>query len=180
MSTQKVLVGRRTLILLYALVALLAVSTVFYPIYYNYLSAQTNNNPEFNNLNDYLNNYVSTHTYNNSEYDNLKDIVDLRKNKIMINNLTVIRAAEDYHIEIFPIQYAGFILVNLTASTTDQNFIEVSYSSQWFYHEDYVIIVGNRGISMFPVLPSNAVQVKVGTPNSSTGGNQTFTIIYYY
>lgn len=180
MTIQKnVLIGKRTLLTLYALIAMLTISTiVIYPIYFNNVSAQTNN--EYDDLNNYLNGYISTHTHNNSEYNDLREIVNLEKTQIIVRNLTITEPAGAYHTETFSVQYAGFILVNLTSSTTDQNSIEVIYTSQWFSYDNYVIIVGHRGISMFPVLPSNNVQVRIGTPNSSKGGNQTFTITYYY
>jgi hypothetical protein len=182
MTTHKnVLVGRRTLITLYALVVVLAISiAIIVPTYHNYSSAHTISNSDYDSLNNSLKSYVSTHAYNNSEYYNLKGIADLDRTMTVVANLAVTVPAGGYHTESFPARYAGFVLVNITSSTTDQNYVEVSYSSQWLYYDNYVIIVGYRGISMFPVLPSDNIQVSVGATRSSSGANQTFTLTYYY
>lgn len=216
MAVQKnVLIGKKTLLTLYVIIVILTISSILiYPIYFNYVSAHTHSNSEYNNLSNSaspntsnssayadLNAYISTHIYNNSEYNDLKSYLDnyvsmyshnnsdyghlqsmlnLKLTQIIVDNLTITGSAGTFHTETFPVQYAGFILVNLTSSTTDQNTVEVNYTSQWLYYDNSVQIVGYSGIAMFPLVPSSNIQVKIGTSVLSAGGTQTFTITYYF
>ena len=162
-----VLVGWRTLTVIYALVVLLAISTVVVFTFYNRL---------FSTHND----YVSTHTYSNFEYSDLNDTVHLRKTEIVVDNLTVSEPAGSYYTKMLSLQYAGYITVDIESSTTDNTFVEVIYTSYGVYYENKIIIIGYRGIVQFPVLPSEKIQVNIGITNLSGNATQAFTITYHY
>jgi hypothetical protein len=77
--------------------------------------------------------------------------------------------------------YAGYITVNVQTSTTSNQYVQATWTSQ-NYRVDYSnkITVGNSGTAMFPVLPSADIRIYIGNTNLLNGATATVTITYTY
>lgn len=60
-----------------------------------------------------------------------------------------------------PIDYAGYLVVNITTNEGNNTFVEVEYSANGLdYHN--IVNVGSGGLAYFPVLPTSTLKVLVG------------------
>jgi len=75
--------------------------------------------------------------------------------------------------------YAGYITVNIQSSTTSNQYVQVTWTSNGIDYSNK-ITVGNLGTAVFPVLPSNDVKVTIGNTNLLNGATATVTITYTY
>ena len=156
---------------LYVLVGILVCSNVFVGVLI-YLDRQT----QVKNLNLKYQQYASTHTVSDSEYNDLKAIINMGKS-MSITNRTVSEPAGGLYTVVFPVQYAGFILVDIQSSTTNNTFVQVVHNGYVEY--DVAITLGSGGKATFPVLPGN-IYVKIGNTNPADDATQTLSITYYY
>jgi hypothetical protein len=161
--------AKAMLILIGALAVILAISNIW---------VYTSLNGELNSLNTTYQQYIDTHTYNNTQYDALVDIINLDKAEVRINNQTITQPAKSYTSWPQSVQYAGYISVNVKASTATNTYVQVLYTAYGVVFDEE-LLVGTSGIATFPVLPSN-VQVRVGNRNAVGDVTVTVTITYTY
>jgi hypothetical protein len=132
-----------------------------------------------------LKNQISTNNSQisslNSRVSDLTDIVNLAKSTIWVNRQTISQPAGSYThwTPAFSASYAGYVSVQVHTSTTSKTYVQVIYSSHGVDY-DQQITVGASGTAVFPVLPSSAIEIRVGNTNLTSGATQTVTITYYY
>jgi hypothetical protein len=115
-------------------------------------------------------------------------LVKLENKTVLVNDQTVSEPAGSAYDFNFNIQYAGYIEVIVSSSTTSNTYVEISgtYSppSSWhspnegWTYSSGQISVGTGGTVFFPVVPGT-VTVAVGNTNAFSGATETVTIIYY-
>ena len=115
----------------------------------------------------------------NADKDDLTNIINLTKVSILVNNETVGQEANTYTSWIFSLQYAGYVSVNVHVSSTTSTYVQVVYASNTIIFNQ-MISIGAAGTAVFPVLPSDEIEVRVGNINLLDGANQTVTITYNY
>lgn len=116
----------------------------------------------------------------NSRVSDLTDTVNLHKYKIWVYDNTISQSASSYTSWSFWVSYAGYVLVNVESSTTNNTYVEVVYSSHYVSY-DNKIVVGTNGIAAFPVLPSGtSIEIRVGNTNLLNGATETVRITYWY
>lgn len=76
-------------------------------------------------------------------------------------------------------EYAGYITVNVQSSTTSNQYVQVTWTSNGVNY-DNKITIGNVGTAVFPVLPSDKVRVTIANTNLLNGATATVTITYTY
>jgi hypothetical protein len=132
--------------------------------------------------------YSSNHTHTNTDYNSLQaevtdltNTVNLAKSTVWTSSQTVSQTAGNYTSWYFQPSYAGYVLVNVTSSTTSNTYAEAIQSTHGSHPVVYddSITVGTGGIAVFPTLPGS-IQVRVGNTNLSDGATETVTITYYY
>jgi len=123
----------------------------------------------------------------NSKVSDLTDIVNLNKSTVWVNETTVTQTANNYTSWLFIPSYAGYILVNVSASTTSNTYARVICHYFHGVNIDNQIGVGTGGLAVFPVLPieSNMLpysttEIRVGNSNLVNGATETVTITYHY
>jgi Flp pilus assembly protein TadG len=75
--------------------------------------------------------------------------------------------------------YAGYIIVNVQSSTTSNQYIQVTWTSNGINYSNK-ITVGDTGTAVFPVLPANNVQITIANTNLLNGATATVNITYIY
>jgi hypothetical protein len=75
--------------------------------------------------------------------------------------------------------YAGYITVNIQTSTTSNQYVQVTWTSNGVNYSNKVT-VGTMGTAVFPVLPSSNVKVTIGNTNLLNGATATVSITYTY
>jgi len=95
-----------------------------------------------------------------------------------VNSQTINQPANVYTQYTTTANYAGYVYVNIEASTTNNTYVEVVWSYKGINY-DNTISVGTDGTAVFPVLPSS-VRVNVGNTNQLGGATETVTITYHY
>jgi len=109
----------------------------------------------------YMNNSSS-----NSQYSSLQSIVSLSQTETLVNSQTISQPAGYYTYYTFNnINYAGYITVDVSSSTTSNTWIEIiRSSSNGISYSSGKITVGYSGTVSYPVLP---VTVQVVIVNSN-------------
>jgi hypothetical protein len=113
-------------------------------------------------------------------------LVKLENKTVLVNDQTVSEPAGSAYDFNFNIQYAGYIEVIVSSSTTSNTYVEISgtYSLPWaapnegWTYDSGQIGVGTGGTVFFPVVPGT-VTVAIGNTNAFSGATETVTIIYY-
>jgi len=112
--------------------------------------------------------------------------LNLENKTVLVSNQTVSEPAGSAYDFNFDIQYAGYIEVIVSSSTTSNTYVEISgtYSLLWpapnegWTYSSGKISVGTGGTVFFPVVPGT-VTVAIGNTNALSGATETVTIVYY-
>jgi predicted PurR-regulated permease PerM len=135
--------------------------------------------------------YTSQISSLNSKVNDVTAIAALEESTVWVNDRTVTQTANNYTSWSFTASYAGYILVNVQSSTTNNSYVRVIYSS-YIINYDNTVTVGTSGTAAFPfsvynflVFPlptkvSTNVEIRVGNTNTVSNGTETITITYYY
>jgi hypothetical protein len=149
----------------------------------------------FNSLNSTYYSYISTHSHTDSAYNslsvqntnlqnqvnNLSDIVNLNRNVLWVNKITISNTAGNVArwAPSMSVSYAGYIGIQINSLTgNNDTYVEVRYSSP-IYGFDIPMSVGKSGSLAFPVLPTTNLEVLIGTTDGSAA-TETVTIVYFY
>jgi len=108
----------------------------------------------------------------------LESIVNLEKSTVWVDRQTVSQPASRYTDWTFYAPYAGYVVVQVHSSTTDNTYVRAMWSS-YGVHYDQSVMVGASGAAAFPVLPGS-IEIRVGNTNLLSGATETVTITYYY
>ena len=114
-------------------------------------------------------------------------LVKLENRTVLVNDQTVSEPAGSAYDFNFNIQYAGYIEVIVSSSTTSNTYVEISGTygppSSWhspnegWTYDSGKIQVGTSGTVFFPVVPGT-VMVAIGN-NANSSATATVTIVYY-
>jgi predicted PurR-regulated permease PerM len=127
----------------------------------------------------------------NSKVNDLTAIATLEESTVWVNDRTVTQTENNYTSWSFTASYAGYILVNVQSSTTNNSYVRVIYSS-YVINYDNTVTVGTSGTAAFPfsvynflVFPlptklSTNVEIRVGNTNTVSNATETVTITYHY
>jgi hypothetical protein len=168
--------GRELLIILGVLVVALAILTIWS---YTTLSAENAElQSQFTALNATHQAYVDTHSYNDTEVDELMQIINLEKSEVLQENLTFIQNPGDTITFQYAKPYAGYleVFVNSTSITT---FVTVQYDAFEFSFDE-TQVVGRGGLAVFPILPSDEIDVIVGNENFLQDATITIRTTFHY
>jgi hypothetical protein len=109
----------------------------------------------------------------------LNDIVALAKSEQWFTNDTLtIMPNSDFTI-LHPINYAGYISVQIESSTTNRTYVQAYYNSHELNYSNRVT-VGLGETVFFPVLPSQDLEIIFGRTHSEEQANITVTVVYHY
>jgi hypothetical protein len=109
----------------------------------------------------------------------LNNIVALAKSEQWFTNDTLtIMPNSDFTI-LHPIDYAGYISVQIESSTSNTTYVQVCYNSHGLNYSNRVT-VGIGETVFFPVLPSQDLEIIFGRTNSEEQANTTVTVVYHY
>ena len=126
---------------------------------------------------EHLNSQV-TQWYNS--YLEWKNIGELKVEQTLIDRVPINQPARYYsHWSPLTMSYAGYIVVTVHSSTTDNTYVEVVWDA-YGCHYDEKITVGSGGTAVFPVLPSTNVDIRVGNTNLVQGASEVVSVVYHY
>jgi ribosomal protein L40E len=115
-----------------------------------------------------------------SSYSSLQSIVSLSDSSVFVNQQTVSEPAGSSYSWTFNVNYAGYIVVYVSSSTTSNTYVEISgYSNNGISYNSGHVTIGTSGSVAYPVLPGSVI-VYVGNTNLFSGATETVTITYYY
>jgi flagellar basal body-associated protein FliL len=132
----------------------------------------------------------------NSQVSDLTDTLNLGKSAVLVNNVTFDVPPSSYQELTYPqvfmepapaqeitINHAGYISVTIQ-STTNDTYVRVIYSYQGTDNQtlnyDNQMSVRTGEISVFPILPTSFLEVRVINNNTDIEAKETVTITYYY
>jgi flagellar basal body-associated protein FliL len=132
----------------------------------------------------------------NSQVSDLTDTLNLGKSTVLIDNVTFDVPPSSYQELTYPqafmtpdpaqettINHAGYISVKIQ-STTNDTYVRVIYSYQGTDNQtlnyDNQMSVRTDEISVFPVLPTSFLEVRVGNSNTNIEATENVTITYCY
>lgn len=115
----------------------------------------------------------------NDQVNGLVNMVDLAKSSKWVSSQTVEESASSYVYWTFTADYAGYVSVSMSVSTTTDSYVRVIYSSHGANYDNQVGVVAG-GVAVFPILPSASVEIRIGNANLFNGAFETVTITYYY
>lgn len=105
-------------------------------------------------------------------------IITLQESGYLISGFDFSQGAnESTQIFLSPLEYAGFIAVNVESNSTT-TFVQVVYDS-FGVGFDQKIIVGEDGVASFPILPGD-IEIYVGNQESVDGVAGIVTVNYIY
>jgi hypothetical protein len=78
-----------------------------------------------------------------------------------------------------PIQYAGYLMVNIVSSSSNSTSVQVTYSSSYLNYNN-TLSTGSSGIAYFPILPTTSLDVKLINTDLTDLNITRVTITYYY
>ena len=134
----------------------------------------------------------------NSTLTNLQKITNMQESTMIFNNSVDVPSSLGYIVYYnliaippllgfdfegspIPIDYAGYIFVNVVSSTSNSTFVELNYSSFGGLNYDNTMRVGSSGLAYFPILPTTSLNIVVANTDTSIDLNITsVTVIYYY
>lgn len=122
--------------------------------------------------------YTSSHTHSNTEYDSLQSIANLGEQQTILSQNTINQGAGGRTlVASFQANYAGYLYVSLTSTTTNAYVIvEYWYQGRLFSFQK---TLGTSGDALFCLLTSS-VAVYAGNSNLLNGATHTITAIYHY
>jgi hypothetical protein len=168
--------GREHLVVLGVLVVALAITTIW-----SYATLSTENaslHSQFTSLNTTHQAYVDTHSHTDTEVDELNKIINLEKSEVLQDNLTFIQNPSDTVTFQYAKQYAGYLEVRVN-STSITTFVTVQYDAFEFSFDE-TQVVGRGGLAVFPLLPSDEIEVIIGNNNFMQDATITIHITYHY
>jgi uncharacterized coiled-coil protein SlyX len=153
-------------------------------------------NSNITDLQNQLTSQNSTINLLTSNLTNLQEIANLQKSTLMYDDSVVEQISSGYIVQgnlvaywvnlsisleetPIPIDYAGYVVVNITSSTSNSTYVGLSYSSKGFSY-DNTVTVGVTGQAYFPILPTNTLYIKIGNTDTSNLDIQRVTIAYFY
>jgi cell division protein FtsL len=177
-------VGRNVAIALGILCIILAVGIVgafayYIPIVSDKDNTLTTLNSQVSAKDSQISQLNSNITSLQNQVNDLTSNLNLAKSETWVNSQTVSQPAGSYNGWIRSTTYVGYVMVNVESSTTDKTYIEVLWYSYGIYYGN-TISVGVSGTGVFPVFPSNDIEVRVGNSNLLNGATETVTITYHY
>lgn len=105
-------------------------------------------------------------------------IITLQESGYLISGFDFSQTAnESTQIFLSPLEYAGFVAVNVESNSTT-TFVQVVYDS-FGVGFDQKILVGEDGVASFPILPGD-VEIYVGNQESTDSVSGTVTVNYIY
>ena len=122
--------------------------------------------------------YVAMHSHNDTEYNELVAIINLEKSSILTDSLSFGQDADTYTSFTYQIPYAGYISITVQSSTSN-TYVRVIYNAFGVVFDE-TLQVGTSGTAVFPLLPSNDLEVRVGNTNLVNEATETVTITYHY
>jgi len=136
---------------------------------------------KYSSLQSQYSSLQSNSSFLNSQYSSLQSIVSLSQTETKVNSQTISQPAGYYTYYTFNnINYAGYITVDVSSSTTSNTWVEiVGTSSNGISYNSGQLPVGSSGTVSYPVLPGT-VQVEIGNSNLFSGATETVTITYTY
>jgi magnesium-transporting ATPase (P-type) len=155
-------VGTLCIILLVALVGMLAIYTSV-----------------FNKKDSQIADLQNQVTSDNSTINSLTAIVNLNYSIVWVNAEPVNQTAGNFSSWSFSVSYAGYVIVDILTSPTNNMSVELKYSWNGVSY-DNTTSVSPSGSASFPVLPANNIGIRVINTNSSTSASETVTITYWY
>ena len=117
----------------------------------------------------------------NSKLNDLNYNINLAKSTEWVENQIVSQPAGAYSSWVFQAQYAGYIAVWLF-SDTNETYLRVIYTSRVMslISYDNQVNVGTNDTVLFPILPSNGIEIRVGNNNALNNATETIAYIKYY
>jgi hypothetical protein len=114
-----------------------------------------------------------------NQVDNLTEIVNLAKFKVWGTTTRTIGSNSYLTTNAGgETDYAGYLTVKIESSTVDTTYVRVIYSSHGMNYDEQ-ITVSTGGTAVFPILPTQDVEVRIGNPNTFQA-TTVDTITYYY
>jgi cell division protein FtsB len=200
-------------ILLIAVITYFSITGISAQNSYNNLQKQNKQLQTWLDGNETLLNQTQANNTNlTNQVNDLTSTLNLEKSTVWVSNQTISQPANSYtDMSIldmgFLVTYAGYVLVNVTSSTSNTTYVEVMYSAYGINY-DNTITVGTNGTATFPVLsmwstfalynvtafstsssnrafqviivPFENIEIKVGNTNTVGNATETVTITYYY
>jgi len=114
-----------------------------------------------------------------TQVEDLTDIVNLEKTAKIVDNQTVGQAANTYTSWTFSADYAGYVKVQIHSSTTSNTTISVYYESASFTLDEK-ISVGSTGSVVYPIIPTDLIEVRIGNTNSLNSATERVSVTYHY
>jgi len=153
-------------------------------------------NSNITDLQNQLTSQNSTINLLTSNLTNLQEIASLQKSTLMYDDSVIEQISSGHIVQHnvvayglnlsitfeetpIPIDYAGYVIVSITSSSSNSTFVGLSYSSKGFSY-DNTVTVGVTGQAYFPILPTNTLDIKIGNTDTSNLDIQRITITYYY
>lgn len=109
----------------------------------------------------------------------LNAIGNLTVSTVWVNNQTLSQQAGGFTTWSESADYAGYVSIQISSSTSANTYTNVTYSSHGINYNAQ-INVGTNGTANFPILPSSNIIVAVGNGLSSGSATENVTITYYY
>jgi hypothetical protein len=112
------------------------------------------------------------------QINTLTAISNLTVSIIWISNQTVSQTAGNYTVWSESTNYAGYVSIQISSSTSN-TYANITYTSHGVNYNNQINL-GNSGTGYFPILPSTNVSVAVGNSLPSGSATENVTIIYFY
>jgi hypothetical protein len=133
----------------------------------------------FMTLNDQVNTLTADKTSLQAQMTDLTEIVNLNKITTIVNNQTMGQAAGTYTSWPVSTQYAGYLKVIVHTSTSSNTYVQVTYNAYSVIYDE-TITVGAGGTAVFPLLPAENIEVRVGNTNPTNSATERITVTYHY
>ncbi len=114
-----------------------------------------------------------------NQVNSLNATLGLQLSATWVNNQTVSQSAGSYTDWTESANYAGYVSITVSSSTTASTYANLVYSA-YGVNYNQTINVGLSGTAYFPVLPSTNIFVAIGNQLPSGTATETVTITYYY
>jgi len=112
----------------------------------------------------------------------LNQTINLNKWDSWIDHHTIINEAGNYTSWTFSASYAGYVTVRIDYANTTSTYVRLIYSTTLLHSVkyDHQIDLGGTGEeASFPILPSAAIEVRIGN-NQPVTAVESVTITYCY
>jgi cell division protein FtsB len=142
------------------------------------------------NLQNQVSSYNTTIISLTSNLTNLQEIVNMQESAVLWNaSMDFGSTSWNIFVDNYPngvleanqihTDYAGYVAVSVINSTSNSTYLGLSYSSNGFSY-DNTVSIGSSGSTIFPILPTTSLSIRIATGTSSYLNITNVTIIYYY